>query len=105
VLAEEVELLTDPRIGFITITGVDVAPDMRHALVFVSALDQSRLDEALKGLAAAAPRLRGALGRQIRTKYTPELEFRVDSGVIGGEKIDAILRELHSDTQPGGPDG
>jgi ribosome-binding factor A len=101
VLAEEVELLTDPRIGLISITGVQVSPDMRHAVVFFSALDRSRLDEALKGLTAAAPRLRGSLGRQIRIKYTPELEFRVDQGVVEGERIDAILRDLSHDDEPG----
>jgi ribosome-binding factor A len=97
VLAEEVERLTDPRIGLVSITGVDVAPDMRRAIVFVSALDRSYLEETIKGLKAAAPRLRGALGREVHIKYTPELEFRPDEGIMQGERIDAILRELQHD--------
>ena len=76
VLAEEVERLKDPRIGLVSITGVDIAPDMRRAIVFVSALDHSRLEETIRGLRAAAPRLRAALGREVHIKYTPELEFR-----------------------------
>lgn len=95
VLAEEVERLTDPRIGLVSITGVEVASDMRRATVFVSALDQSHLEDSIKGLTAAAPRLRAALGRQVHIKYTPELEFRTDAGIVEGERIDAILRELH----------
>ena len=51
----------------------------------------------LKGLTAAAPRLRAALGKEIRTKYTPELEFKADMGVIQGERIEAILRKLSDD--------
>ena len=94
VLAEEIERLTDPRLGFVTVTGVDAAPDMRHATVFVSTIEVDRIDDSLKGLAAAAPRLRAALGREIRTKYTPELEFKADKGVIEGDRIEAILRKL-----------
>ena len=94
VLAEEIERLTDPRLGLVTVTGVDAAPDMRHATVFVSTIEVDRIDDSLKGLAAAAPRLRAALGREIRTKYTPELEFKADTGVIEGERIEAILRKL-----------
>ena len=94
VLASEIERLTDPRLGFVTVTGVDAAPDMRHATVFVSTLDISQIDDTLKGLTAAAPRLRAALGREIRTKYTPELEFKADTGVLQGERIEALLRKL-----------
>jgi ribosome-binding factor A len=94
VLAEEIERLTDPRLGFVTVTGVDAAPDMRHATVFVSTVDISKIDDTLKGLRAAAPRLRAVLGREIRTKYTPELEFKADTGVLQGERIEALLRKL-----------
>lgn len=97
VLAEEVERLTDPRLGLVSITGVEVSPDMRRAIVFVSALDQEQLEETLRGLRAATPRLRAALGRQVHIKYTPELEFKPDEGIVRGERIDAILRELHNE--------
>jgi ribosome-binding factor A len=96
-LAEEIERLTDPRLGFVTVTGVDAAPDMRHATVFVSTVDPNQIEETLKGLSAAAPRLRTVLGKEIRTKYTPQLEFWADPGVIQGERIEAILRSLGDD--------
>jgi len=99
VLAEEIERLTDPRLGFVTVTGVDASPDMRHATVFVSTVDISQIDDSLKGLAAAAPRLRAALGKEIRTKYTPELDFKADTGVLQGERIEALLRKLGDDTE------
>ena len=98
VLAEEIERLTDPRLGFVTVTGVDASPDMRHATVFVSTVDISQIDDSLKGLTAAAPRLRAALGKEIRTKYTPELEFKADTGVLHGERIEALLRKLGDET-------
>lgn len=94
VIAEELEKLTDPRLAMVTVTGVEVAPDMRHASVFVSTLDRDQIADALRGLRAAAPRLRNAIGREVRMKFTPELEFAPDSGVIQGERIESLLREL-----------
>lgn len=94
VLADEVELLKDPRLGFISITGVETAPNLRHAVVYFSLLDPDELEGTEAALVAAAPRLRRALGRQVRLKYTPSLEFRLDRGVVEGERIDSILRSL-----------
>jgi ribosome-binding factor A len=97
VVAEEIERLTDPRLAMVTITAVSVAPDMRRATVFFSSFDLSQLAEAQAGLRAAAPRLRLAIGREVRIKFTPVLEFVPDQGVLQGEKIEALLRELTSD--------
>jgi ribosome-binding factor A len=60
-------------------------------------VDISQIGDTLRGLTAAAPRLRAALGKEIRTKYTPELEFKADSGVLQGERIEALLRKLGDD--------
>ncbi|HEU4750799.1 MAG TPA: 30S ribosome-binding factor RbfA [Acidimicrobiia bacterium] len=97
VVAEEIERLTDPRLAMVTVTAVSVAPDMRRATVFFSSFDLSQLAEAQAGLRAAAPRLRLAIGREVRIKFTPVLEFVPDQGVLQGEKIEALLRELTSD--------
>lgn len=94
VLAEEVEVLKDPRLGMVTITGVETAPNLRHAMVFYSTLDPEDAEPAGAALTAAAPRLRRAVGRQVRMKYTPSLEFALDEGVRAGERIDAILRDI-----------
>ena len=92
VLADEVRLLSDPRLSAVTITGVDTAPDLRAALVFYSCGDLTRLEEAGEGLHSAAGRLQARLASQVRLKYTPRLDFRPDQGVIGGERIESLLR-------------
>lgn len=94
VLADEVELLKDPRLGFISITGVETAPNLRHAVVYFSVLDLAAVEETRAALEAAAPRLRRAIGSQVRLKYTPSLEFRLDRGIVEGERIESLLRSL-----------
>jgi ribosome-binding factor A len=94
VLADEVELLKDPRLGMVTITGVDTAPNLRRATVYFSMIELDNAEAAKEALESAAPRLRKVLGGQVRLKYTPALEFVVDPGVAGGEKIESILREI-----------
>lgn len=94
VLAEHVEKLKDPRLEFVTITGVETAHDLRHAVVFFSALDLSKADEIRTALDHAATRLRRSLGREVRMKYTPSLVFRLDEGIIEGEKIEALFRRI-----------
>jgi ribosome-binding factor A len=97
VLADEIERLTDPRLGMVSVTAVDTSPDLRRAKVYVSALDLAEAPEAVEALNRAAPRLQGALARQVRIKYTPQLEFALDSGVLQGERIDEILRQIRPD--------
>jgi ribosome-binding factor A len=99
VLAEEIERLSDSRLEMVSVTGVDTAPDLRRATVFVDVLGEEVRDDALRALRGATKRLQGALGSQIRTKYTPILEFLIDPGVAGGERIDAILRELKEEEE------
>jgi ribosome-binding factor A len=94
VLAEEVEELKDPRLGLVTITGVETHPNLRDATVFFSTLDFDAAPLARAALESAAPRLRRILGSKVRLKYTPALHFQVDSGVVGGTRIDSLLRDL-----------
>lgn len=96
VIAQEVEELKDPRLGLVTITGVESSPDLRNAIVYFSTLKLDESAETKAALDAAAPRLRRALGRQVRMKFTPALEFRLDQGVAQGERIESILRDLHA---------
>lgn len=93
VIADECQNLKDPRIGFLTITGVETAPDLRHATVFYSVLGGDPRETA-DALRAAAPRIRTAVGSQVRLKYLPELVFRVDPSIEHGARITSILRDL-----------
>lgn len=94
VIAEEVEELKDPRLGMVSITGVETSPDLRQAVVFFSTLDLDDAEVTRQALEAAAPRLRRAVGSEVRLKYTPALTFELDQGVASGERIEAILRRL-----------
>lgn len=94
VLAEEIERMNDSRLEMVSITGVDTAPDLRHAKVYVDVLGEEDHEPALAALSKAARRLQGAIASQVRMKYTPTLEFQIDPGITGGERIDAILRSL-----------
>ena len=108
VLADEIERLSDPRLGFVTVTGVDVSPDLRQATVYYSALAPSggeaeAVAEAAKetavALRSASPHLQAVIGKQIRMKYTPLLVFREDPAIRTGERVDEILRQLHSEDE------
>jgi ribosome-binding factor A len=96
ILAEEVQRLKDPRIGFVTITGVEVTPDLRRARVAYTVFGDDRQERATAaGLRSATSHLRQALGRQVRLKVVPELEFRVDETIEQQRRIDEIIERLH----------
>ncbi len=100
VIAEAVTELKDPGIGFLTITGVDTAPDLRTAIVFYSVLgsDEDR-DETASALQRSAPHLQEAVGRQVKMKYTPRLTFSVDPSIDEGLKIDRLLKEIADEAE------
>ena len=101
VIAEAVVSLKDPGIGFLTITGVDTAPDLRAATVFYSVLGTDEEREATAGaLERAAPYLQEVAGHQIRMKYTPRLTFREDPSISEGMKIDRLLKDIEEDAPP-----
>jgi ribosome-binding factor A len=86
--------LKDRRIGFVTITGVDMSPDLRHARVFVSTMgSETEKKASLEALGHAAGWIRHELGRRIRMKFLPEIVFRADSSQEYGEHIDHLLDE------------
>lgn len=89
-LAKDVK---DPRIGFVTLTGVDTAPDLSHAKVFVSVYGkQVEKDATFEGLRAAAPYLQRLIGDELNLRRTPTLEFVYDASVDRGMRIQAILK-------------
>lgn len=91
VVASELERLDDPRLDLVTLTGVDVANDLSHATVWFAA--RNDVNAAQKALEAAAPRLRGVVGRNVRMKQTPRLDFRPDPAIDAGARVEQLLRE------------
>ncbi|NLC70502.1 MAG: 30S ribosome-binding factor RbfA [Desulfuromonadaceae bacterium] len=86
--------LKDPRIGFVTITGVDMTPDLHLAKVFYTVLgDETSRRDTERGLKKAVPFLRHELGQRIRLRYIPDLMFVYDSSLDYGERIDNLLRQ------------
>ncbi|HKL26633.1 MAG TPA: 30S ribosome-binding factor RbfA [Desulfuromonadales bacterium] len=87
--------LKDPRVGFVTITGVDVSPDLRSAKVYFSVIgdDKSRR-ETEAGLKSSVPFIRQHLGSKLRMKYTPDLQFHYDESVEYGNRIEGLLKEI-----------
>jgi ribosome-binding factor A len=95
VLAASVLELKDPRIGFVTVTGVKTSPDLRHARVFVSVLgSESKRERSLEGLAAAHGVLQARLARELRLKRTPQLAFEYDPSVERGVRMTQLIDEL-----------
>ena len=95
VIAEEATQLKDPRIGVMTITGVDTAPNLRNARVYYSVLgDDEQHRATAEALTSAAKRFQAAIGQQTRLKYTPVLEFRRDPAIDQGLRIDALLQHI-----------
>jgi ribosome-binding factor A len=95
VSAHIAEDLKDPRIGFVTVTGVETSADLRSARVFVSVLgDETERDEALAGLASARGFLQKRVGEQLRMKRTPTLGFVHDDSIATGMRISKLVSEL-----------
>lgn len=84
----------DPRVGTVTITGVDTARDLGSARVFVRALDDEALPEMLEGLEAAAPFLRTKLGQMLHIRMVPELRFQEDRSLAGARRIEEVLSQV-----------
>jgi ribosome-binding factor A len=93
VLGEAISGLKDPRIGFATVTSVRVSPDLRRARAWVSILGGDDEREAtMDALRHATPHLRSVLGREVRLRHTPQLEFLEDESAARGARIDEVLR-------------
>ena len=97
VLGDELERMEDPRLGLTTITGVEVSGDLRHATVFYSVLgNEEQHVKTAAALESAKKHLRSSLGRQVTLKYLPQLHFKEDPSIAGGQRVEEILREIHA---------
>lgn len=95
ILAEEILKLKDPRVGFVTVTGVTVTPDLRRARVRYSALgDETERRATAAALRSARGHLRQVIGHQVRMKVLPDLVFEEDEATETADRIEALLRKL-----------
>ena len=98
VLAEAIGELKDPRIGFVTVTGVKTAPDLRTATVFVSVLGNDKKRElSMAGLDSALGVLQRRIASELRMKRTPQLTFQYDPTVEQGVRMSKLIDELVTD--------
>ncbi|MFS0865061.1 30S ribosome-binding factor RbfA [Fredinandcohnia sp. 179-A 10B2 NHS] len=88
--------IKDPRIGFVTVTDVQVTGDLQQAKVFISVLgDEEQRQNTLKGLAKAKGFIRSEIGQRIRLRKTPEIQFEFDESIDYGNRIETLIHEIN----------
>lgn len=99
----------DPRVGLVTVTDVEVSPDLEHATVYVRTVEADRpMEELLAGLRSAGGYLRHTLGKELHLRRIPELRFEEDRSLERARRIEALLEEAledGGDADGGGADG
>jgi ribosome-binding factor A len=93
--------LKDPRIGFITVTGVDVTDDIKLARVYVSIFREGERKTTLEVLNSAKSFVRSELSKRLRMKFIPSIEFRLDTSSEYGNKIEELLKEIEENEGKG----
>jgi ribosome-binding factor A len=97
------EGLKDPRVGFVTVTGVETSPDLRHAKVFVSVLGgKKEREQTLAGLASSHGHLQERIAAAVRLKRTPQLVFLYDDSVDRGMRMEMLLKRYEEELGPQG---
>lgn len=97
--------LKDPRIGFVSVTRVDVSGDLRHVTAYVSVFGSDEEKKScLEGLARATGFIRSELGRRIRLRYTPELVFRLDESIAYGVELTNLISRIQKEEGAGRDD-
>jgi ribosome-binding factor A len=88
--------LRDPRVRFVTLSGVELSPDRSHATVFFTCMEAGDVVEASEGLNSAAGFLRSGLAKRITTFTTPDLRFRYDESVVRGAYLSKLIDQVNS---------
>ena len=92
--------LKDPRIGFVTVTGVEMTGDLREAKIFVSVMGGAeQVKSSLDGLQSALGFIRREIGQRIRLRFTPEISFALDTSLDYGEHIQKLLLQVEGDNK------
>jgi ribosome-binding factor A len=88
--------MKDRRIGFVTVTGIRMSPDLRHARIYVSLMgSENEKNESLATLNHASGWIRRELGQRIRMKFLPDIHFLKDTSQEYGERIDKVIDKIH----------
>jgi len=97
--------LKDPRLGFVTVTRVELAHDLRYVRVHVGVLgNEAEREKSLTALRSAAGFVRRELGRRLRIHHTPEVDFRYDKGIEATDRVARLLQEEAAREKPAGED-
>lgn len=89
----------DPRIGFVTVTDVQVSGDLQQAKIFISIFgDEKQKEETLIGLTKSKGFIRSEIGKRIRLRKTPEISFEIDEAIEYGNKIEKLLRDINKES-------
>ncbi len=92
--------IKDPRIGFVTVTDVQVTGDLQQATVFITVLgDDEQKENTLKGLAKAKGFIRSEVGQRIRLRKTPEIIFEFDESINYGNRIESLLKKIQDNSE------
>ena len=92
--------LKDPRVGFVTVTDVEVTGDLQQAKVFITVLgNDEQKEETLEGLEKANGFIRSEIGQRIRLRKTPEITFEYDESIEYGNRIESIIKKLHEEDE------
>ncbi len=90
--------INDPRVGVVTLTGVNVSSDLKHARIYFSVLvDQQGKKEVLSGLESATGFIRSKLARELKLRFAPTLEFLYDDTPANAQRIEELLRKVKDD--------
>lgn len=93
--------ISDPRLGFVTVTAVETAPDLQHAKVYVSMIGtEAQVADSLAALKSAAPYIRTLISRGLRIRRVPALHFAVDATGLRGARIQQLLGSIANGSQP-----
>ena len=96
------ERVSDPRIGFISITAVELTPDLKNAKIFASVLgDKDEREKTFEGLRSATSFIRGQLGKILKLRYVPEISFVYDKSIERGSRVLAIMHKLSREAEEG----
>ena len=90
--------IKDPRIGFVTVTDVEMTGDLREAKIYVSVMgNEKKVQDSLKGLQSALGFIRREIGKRIRLRFTPEISFALDTSLDYSEHIQKILLDIEKE--------